>query len=59
MKVKAAFLFVAPEVDFKIHNTEIDTPALHLYVVGVKNYDEAEIVAKEKFHDFIVGTNIY
>lgn len=47
MKVKAAFIFVAPEVDYKKHSTEIDTPALTLYVVGVKNYDEAEIVAKE------------
>jgi hypothetical protein len=47
MKVNAAFIFVAPEVDYKKHNTEIDTPVVHLYVVGVQNYDEAEIVAKE------------
>lgn len=47
MKVKAAFIFIAKEVDFEKHNAEIDTPELQLYVVGVKNYDEAEIVAKE------------
>lgn len=47
MKVKAAFIFVAEEVDYSKHNAEIDTPLLHLYVVGVKNYDEAEVVAKE------------
>jgi hypothetical protein len=47
MKVKAAFIFVAPEVDYKKHCTEIDTPALHLYVAGVKNYEEAEVMAKE------------
>lgn len=42
MKVNAAFIFVAPEVDYKIHRTVIDTPAVSLTVVGVKNYDEAE-----------------
>lgn len=47
MKVKAAFIFVAQEVDYIKHNAEIDTPGLHLYVVGVKNYDEAEAIVKE------------
>lgn len=47
MKVKAAFIFIADEVDYTKHNAEIDTPVLHLYVVGVKNYNEAEAVAKE------------
>lgn len=47
MKVKAAFLFIASEVDYTKHNAEIDTPGLQLYVVGVKNYEEAEAVAKE------------
>ncbi len=47
MKSKAAFIFVAPEVDYKEHNTVIDTPAMTLYVFGVKNYDEAEAVAVE------------
>ena len=47
MKVNAAFIFVAPEVDYKIHRTVIDTPAVSLTVVGVKNYDEAEMIAQE------------
>ena len=47
MKVKAAFIFVAPEVDYKIHNTVVDTPVVHLTVIGVKNYNEAVHVAKE------------
>lgn len=47
MKVNAAFIFVAPEIDYKIHRSVIDTPVVHLTVVGVKNYDEAELVAKE------------
>lgn len=47
MKVKAAFLFVAPETDYKIHKSVIETPALTLEVVGVKNYAEGVQVAKE------------
>lgn len=47
MKVKAAFIFIADDVDYSKHNADIDTPVLHLYVVGVKNYAEAEAVAKE------------
>lgn len=47
MKVNAAFIFVAPEVDVNIHRTVVDTPVVSLTVVGVKNYDEAEIVAQE------------
>lgn len=47
MKVNAAFIFVAPEVDYKKHRTVIDTPTVSLTVAGVKNYDEAENVARE------------
>lgn len=47
MKVNAAFIFVAPEVDYKIHRTVVDTPVVQLTVVGVKNYSEAVEVAKE------------
>lgn len=47
MKVKAAFLFVAPETDYKAHRAVIETPALTLNVVGVKNYSEGVQIAKE------------
>jgi 2-keto-3-deoxy-6-phosphogluconate aldolase len=47
MKVNAAFIFVAPEVDHKTHRTVVDTPVVSLTVVGVKNYTEAVQVAKE------------
>ena len=47
MKVNAAFIFIAPEVDSKQHRTVIDTPIVCLTVVGVKNYDEAQQVAIE------------
>lgn len=47
MKVYAAFIFVAPEVDYKTHRTVVDTPMVELTVAGVKNYSEAVEVAKE------------
>lgn len=47
MKVRAAYIFVAPETDSKIHKAVIDTPALTLDVVGVKNYTEGVQIAKE------------
>jgi len=45
MAVKAAFIFVAPENDPKIHRAVIDSPVVQLTVVGVKNYSEAETTA--------------
>lgn len=47
MKVNAAFIFVAPEVDYKVHRAVLETPVVDLTIVGVKNYSEAETVAKE------------
>jgi len=47
MKVNAAFIFVAPEVDYKTHRTVVDTPVVNLTVAGVKNYTEAVEVARE------------
>lgn len=47
MKVKAAFIFVAPETDYQTHRAVIETPALTLDIVGVKNYAEGVQIAKE------------
>lgn len=47
MKVNAAFIFVAPEVNCQKHRTVIETPVVNLTVVGVKNYKEGVAVAKE------------
>jgi len=47
MEVKAAFIFIAPDTDCKVHRTLIDTPVVKLTVVGVKTYDEAVKVAVE------------
>ena len=47
MKVQAAFIFVAPETDYKTHRAVIETPALTLTIVGVKDYTEGAKVARE------------
>lgn len=47
MKVQAAFIFVAPETDSKEHRATIETPALVLQVIGVKNYEEGVEIAKQ------------
>jgi len=47
MKVKAAFIFVAPEADPAIHRSVIDSPVVELTVVGVKDYKVAVKVAKK------------
>lgn len=45
MSTKAAFIYIAPENDYKKHQAVIDSPVVELTVVGVKDYDEAEQVA--------------
>lgn len=47
MSTKAAFIYVAPENDYKKHRAVIDSPVVKLSVVGVKNYEEAVKVALE------------
>ena len=47
-KFKAAFMFVTPDSDPKIHKTSVSTPeVLDLLVVGVKDYEQAAKVAVE------------
>jgi hypothetical protein len=57
-QVNAAFIYVAPENDYKQHRAVIDSPVVGLTVVGVKNYDEAEIVAKELVNDGITAIEL-
>jgi len=47
MKLKAAFMFVAPESDPGRHRTVVETPAVELTVVGVSGYKEAARIAQE------------
>ena len=51
MKVNAAFIFIAPEADARTHRTVVDTPAVSLTVVGVKDYEEAETVLSVELAD--------
>ncbi len=50
-KLKAAFIFIAPEADPSKHRAVVDTPVVQLIVVGVKSYDEACKVAKELINE--------
>jgi hypothetical protein len=58
MSVKAAFIFIAPENDLKIHRAVIDSPVVKLSVVGVKNYDEAQRVALQLVEEGITAIEL-
>ena len=47
MALKAAFIFVAPEVDPAVHRAKVITPAVELTVVAAQNYAQAEQVAQD------------
>jgi hypothetical protein len=46
MALKAAFIFVAPDVDPAVHRAQVTTPAVELTVVAAQNYAQAEQVAQ-------------
>ncbi|HWQ75360.1 MAG TPA: DUF6506 family protein [Syntrophomonas sp.] len=46
-KLKAAFIFVAPEANYEVHHAVVETPAVELTAVGVKDYAMA-VKAAEK-----------
>lgn len=46
MALKAAFIFIAPDADPKVHRSQVATGAVELTVVGVQNYAQAEQVAR-------------
>jgi hypothetical protein len=47
MALKAAFIFLAPQVDPKQHRSTVVTPAVELTAVAVNNYAEAVKVCLE------------
>jgi len=47
MTFKAAFIFIAPEVDLKTTQHEFLTPGISLMAAGVSTYDEAVKLAVE------------
>ncbi|WP_302613829.1 DUF6506 family protein [uncultured Bacteroides sp.] len=58
MTTKAAFIYIAPENDYKMHKAFIDSPVVNLTVVGVKDYEEAEYVAKELVKEGITAIEL-
>lgn len=58
MTTKAAFIYIAPENDYKTHKAFIDSPVVNLKVVGVKDYEEAEYVAKELVKEGITAIEL-
>ena len=47
MALKAAFIFLAPEVDPQKDRKTVVTPQVELTAVAASNYDQAEALAKE------------
>ncbi len=47
MKLKAAFIFVAPEADYQKNRAVVVTPAVELTVVGVADYAMAVKAASD------------
>ena len=58
MTTKAVFIYIAPENDYKTHKAFIDSPVVNLTVVGVKDYEEAEYVAKELVKEGITAIEL-
>ncbi len=52
-KLKAAFIFVAPNGNPEEHRSWVSTPAIDLLTVAVKNYEDAGKLAKELVNDGI------
>ena len=58
MALKAAFVFVAPSVDPKIHRQTVVTPQVELTAVAVNNYAEAVVVCKELVAEGIIAIEL-
>jgi len=53
--LKAAFIFVAPDVDPHRHRKTVETPQVDLTVVAVRDYDEAVAVCQALVEEGIVA----
>ena len=47
MALKAAFIFVAPQADPKVHRQWVKTPEVELLAVAVSDYSSAEKAVKD------------
>lgn len=51
--LKAAFIFVAPEADPQTHRQWVETPKVHLLSVGVRDYAQAAVTARQLLEEGI------
>ena len=58
MALKAAFVFVAPNVDPQVHRKTVDTPEVELTAVAVNNYAEAVEVCQGLVDEGIVAIEL-
>jgi hypothetical protein len=58
MALKAAFVFVAPNVDPDVHRQTVATPAVELTAVAVNDYVEAVAVCKALVDDGIAAIEL-
>lgn len=57
-KLKAAFIFIAPEGNPAQHRSWVKTPVVELLAVAVKDYAEAARLAKELLADGITAIEL-
>lgn len=58
MALKAAFMFLAPDVDPEKHRSTVVTPEVELTAVAVRDYAEAERVAAQLVEQGIVAIEL-
>jgi 2-keto-3-deoxy-6-phosphogluconate aldolase len=58
MALKAAFIFLAPDVNPAVHRAQVITPAVELTVVAAHNYAQAEQVARTLVDEGIVAIEL-
>jgi hypothetical protein len=58
MALKAAFVFLAPAVDPKVHRQTVVTPQVELTAVAVNNYAEAAEVCQQLVTEGVVAIEL-
>ena len=58
MALRAAFIFLAPDVNPAVHRSQVITPAVELTVVAAQNYAQAEQVARDLVAEGIVAIEL-
>ena len=56
--MRAAFIFVAPKADPRLHHAQVDTPEVQLNVHAVKDYAQATELAKQLVADGIIAIEL-